>query len=470
LEIQSYNYTKRKSIVFDALIITFIISLSPFKLIAYLVPFLVFLLLIWDGIRKKSIVKFYRYFYIFILLIILYCVNNYLANSKFLFINFFLSILTYSSFIVLFFIPQVIFDNCSIFYLKLCNWLKAILIIEILIGFIQIFFVFFNNGFSFDLAAGDVIQGTINPFSFWHIELGFNNPIFLCNIIFIILFISPVLIDKKKYVLILFTLLIILLASSIHILICIFFAFFSVFLLLGIIKNFKYIIYTVVSIILLVYILAMTQPDNFSLFTTYFTQIFLENTSPKVISLFTSILQLPYEHLNIFIFGLGPGQYTSRASLIASGHFFGSFENPIKLPFTGDAQINPIFSEYIYDLWEKTETNVDFYGGSIMAKPFFSQLSVLVEFGFVGFVFLQYLFFSWVNKIRSLYLKSINSFQKRYLIIILICAFYIYFLGFFENYWEVTQAIFSGLFLITLFYKNINKQINDADIADTQLL
>ncbi|MDE3124609.1 MAG: hypothetical protein KGK14_03775, partial [Bacteroidota bacterium] len=63
-----------------------------------------------------------------------------------------------------------------------------------------------------------------------------------------------------------------------------------------------------------------------------------------------------------------------------------------------------------------------------------------------------------VKKLKSLYYKATNQFQKNYIIIILVSSFYIYFLGFFENYWEVTQAIFPGLLLITLVYKNIKYQ------------
>lgn len=458
MSLTSKNIDKKEYTLFFSVLFTFIVGFSPFKFLAYLMPFIVFILFLRRGISKIRVINFLKIFLLLVLIIPLYYINNYISNSRFLFFNLILSVLTYSSFIVLYFVPTINFDNNSYFYYRLIKTLKYILIIEIVVGYIQILISSILNGFSLDLAAGDIIQGTINLLSFWHSELGFNNPIFLCNLIFIILFISPYLLVNKKYFLVIFSVLLILLASSIHIIICLIFAAFAVFLIFGFLKNVKYFFIVFVFLLILILLLAKTQPTNFYLFQTYFTQIFLENTSPKVIALLTSIFNISKDHINIFIFGLGPGQYTSRASLIASGHFFGSFDNPINIPFTGDGQINKLFKEYIYNLWETTEENVSFYGGSIMAKPFFSQLSVLIEFGLVGYFFLQFLFFYWVKKLKSLYYKATNQFQKNYIIIILVSSFYIYFLGFFENYWEVTQAIFPGLLLITLVYKNIKYQ------------
>ena len=85
------------------------------------------------------------------------------------------------------------------------------------------------------------------------------------------------------------------------------------------------------------------------------------------------------------MFGLGPGQYTSRASLISSGRYFGEFENPVKLPFLDASTASKAFNDYIFDIWEVYATNVEIYGNSTMSRPFFSILSLVIEFGLIFF-------------------------------------------------------------------------------------
>ncbi len=80
------------------------------------------------------------------------------------------------------------------------------------------------------------------------------------------------------------------------------------------------------------------------------------------------------------VWGVGPGQFSSRAGLIGTGLYFGGPLHPQHVPFLPTG-ISEYQSEYLMDLWYGV-ASVNYYGSSY--APFFSWLSVYSEFGIAG--------------------------------------------------------------------------------------
>jgi len=331
--------------------------------------------------------------------------------------------------------------------------LYVILLIETVVAIVQLALFIIINETSLDESTGDIIQGTINPFSFISDEVGFNNQVFTINYIFLLLYEIPYLLKTKRKYLIVIGILVILLASVLHVVFSFALALLTSFLLIGIIKFRKQLFRFFLACVFIIGMLFITQPKNFSLIG-YYSNSIVSLESPKVIVIANTIAFLPEEYPDALLFGLGPGQYTSRASLISSGRYFGEFENPVKLPFLDASTASKAFNDYIFDIWEVYATNVEIYGNSTMSRPFFSILSMVIEFGLIFSLVILILLFRYIGKIRKRYLVA-NLEEKKtlayYHFANMVSVLFIFYLAFFENYLESSASICSGLLLIKYF-------------------
>uniref|UniRef100_UPI00257DC125 hypothetical protein n=1 Tax=Desulfobacter sp. UBA2225 TaxID=1961413 RepID=UPI00257DC125 len=148
---------------------------------------------------------------------------------------------------------------------------------------------------------------------------------------------------------------------------------------------------------------------------------------------------------NYFLFGAGPGQFTSRAGLIASGNYIRSDKIfkilGLELGYTHIQRL------LLSDLWDIVRSSL--FANSSSANPWFSILSINAEFGIIFFVILLACYIKLL--VRVYWSRSINENEKIFVLTVLV---FIFLLSFFENYLEFTQAIFVGLFLIKFIQGN----------------
>ncbi|OJJ18256.1 hypothetical protein BKI52_25885 [marine bacterium AO1-C] len=429
---------------YEVFIIALVITFAPSKLLAYLTPFIC---IGWFIFRANSGKTLYRTFIIvaFILAIIpLY----YFIYSGFIVINVFIIILTYSSFIFIFVTPGQIFSP-KYSYLKYIKVIKYTILIQSFFGIFQLFGLLITTGnFNVDGSTGDVIQGTINPFSFLTAYGGtFSNAMFAVNMVLLLTFFTPYMLTHRKGFFTFFIGLIVLfLASVMHVLIGVIlgFAISLVIYRKKIVPKFKiyhliFIVFLVVGII----VVAIFAPQNFNNISRYGQK--LQNfDQPKTYITYQSFTDLPSEYNTMPFIGLGPGQFASRASLIGTGKYFGEFEKPKKIPFL-KGKASPPFDKYLYKLWEKVVTNPAKYGHSAMTKPYYSILAIYTEFGLIVLMFIFFILFVFIYNNRISYINNTNRFQKYGLFSIAVMIIFLVFISFIENYLEVPQAIFPGL-------------------------
>ena len=318
---------------------------------------------------------------------------------------------------------------------------------ESLIGIMQAIHGFEIYG-TFDSSIGDFVTGTISPFA---PDFSSSNPMFAVNVCFIVLFLCPAARKNLKLkIIIFFGILSLLFSSVMHIISFFLISIFFGFLMCSKIEIRKHFKFSFVIIFFFAF-LFVTQKGNLTLFESY-ANLFLEGKIPKVAVTRIALTELPDGQLTRYCFGVGPGQFVSRAGLIGTGMYLGTLSNPKKLPFLPTG-ISQYVKRYLLDLWEISEEDPGF-GGSFLAKPWYSWLAVFTEYGILGVLFLLGMV-GWI----LLEVRRSSHFQKMQWEGGCFAAgvFFFILIGTVENYWEITQAIFCGVLLLKIQFSRRNK-------------
>ncbi|WPP53328.1 hypothetical protein [Catalinimonas niigatensis] len=375
-----------------------------------------------------------------------------------------LTLITYSSFLFLLLVPSNIYSE-KFDYLHYAKIIKYLILIEGSLGIFQLFVTMLMKSFSFDGSMGDKVQGTISPFSFMVGTSDFGNISFATNMVFLLLFFTPYVLTYKKgkftLSLGLFSLIC---ASVIHLL---FALIISVFVIGFLYRRFTKLSYRALYVLVFIGIgfgvFAKLQPSNFTLIKNY-AIIYAKAKSPKVTSTIDAVTILPQEYPTMMLLGFGPGQYSSRAGLIASGKYLGGMDNNNEYFFLPNDMSSP-FEKVLFPHWLES-TNKGLYGGSAMSKPFYSILSVFTEFGLITLIIVIGLIGYLVLKLRGIFLRitsgTLEKANKFLAFSVASAILFLFFICFIENYLEISQAIFPGLLMIKYFYTYIQRQLEIA--------
>jgi len=421
---------------------------SPYKYLPYLVPFVALGIVIWM-VPYRSIL---RNLLLLIAIWIGWIGIGALLNPDFIFQNALLAVMTYNSFYIPLVIPARYLAGETL-YRCMAKILLVITIIEASIGFIQAIYGYTQKG-SFDLENGDFVEGTID------LALaqspGFETPMFATNMAFSLLAMMPmILVYKKKSwtIPILFGAAVLVLASVVHVLIYLFAAIVVALIIFRPItlKHRRVGLSLLIFGLLIAFLIGLTSvllPTNLNRVTLQFERA-IQLGNPKVILLQRLFTVAPQEYPWLPTMGIGPGQFSSRASLIGSGYYYGGIENPITLPLLKPA-VSKSLDLYVLDLWMRI-LNWPGTAGSTM-KPWASWLSIFSEAGAAGVIAVIFVFTGtlWIAR------KSAKSWSKRVIgfsfgagVILL------FLLGMQENYWETTQAILIGCLSLKQLYANL---------------
>lgn len=421
-----------------------LVCLSPFKPLAYVVPFIA---ICWLYFRSGNYELRKR--------VICICASTVivLALSYVLFRNYrlvggLLAAITYGTFLLLTVIPAKCLGDKALLE-KMTELTRKVLLVEAIVGILQGLVAAYESG-SFDVANGDVVEGTIH-LSFSPDD-AFGNPMFAANLCFMLLALLPRFVAKKRpvYIPVALGIVAFVLASVMHMIV------FLALSLIFAVCMFRPPIPVAIgkprligmALVAPVLTLALLSGNLGTL--PYFATGFLAGELPKGEMVRRAFFDMPAENPTMPIIGLGAGQFSSRASLITTGLYFGGIENPRDMPFL-QAQLSNSVEDYLYDMWVAS-SEVGAFGGGSSVRPFFSWLSVYTEFG--AFVFLGLCAYGLVllNRLR----KSAISGEQKWLAVsagsgIVFC----FLIGFQENYWEVPQAILIGLMLVQVTYANV---------------
>ena len=439
---------KGSNLYYYLVVITLIVSWSPLKSVAYLLPIISFTLFY---LFRKNI-KYISYRLLVITLVTVFHLMLLLLLGRELILqNILISIITYSG--IVFFISTPTPKIDTELYIKISKFVLLVILFQAIIGISQGLLQFIKVGY-FDLATGDAVEGTIHLLP---IPSGsFSNVMFASLMSLSILGVLPYILffDRSKFWVIFLGVISLILSSVMHLILILTVCLItSYFLLKPKILKVVPLSLKVIIVVLVIgspFLAVNLLPTNFSNVVPLINKT-LELETPKSIVYSRILNEMPDDYSLMPIIGLGPGQFSSRAALIGTEHYIGSYNTPTNLPL-----IEPIFAppleKYLLDQWLYV-VNLPYSAGSTLA-PFSSWMSIITEFGFIVFgIIIFYLFRHLVKikrKCRVNKKYKIISFSNVTIILLM------FFLGFQENYWEVSQTIFIGIlfFKITLGYFN----------------
>ena len=423
-----------------------LVAWSPFKLLAFLVPYLSLGLLIATVGSRRFYIKMLFRMVVFVLVYVLLLCVWLIATPGFNLISAFLAVLTYGPLIFAWFVPSGALHVSDALLEKMGSLVRIFVLVEGTLGILQAFYGYFYAG-TFDLANGDWVKGTIG-FSLNGFVKGmdFSNAMFAANIAFSLLFLVATWQVMRYRLLTWIAVLIgtmsLVLASVMHVIIFLGLALIvSAVLYGGLLKlrrTFLFGVLIVVSTTGMFYFL----PTNTSLISSYLEQ-FMRGESPRAVMVRRLFYDIPSDNPWVLYIGTGPGQLTSRAALIVTGMYFGSPLNPKPIPFipTGTTDLQ---KKYFLDLWIESASN-PYYGST--QKPYSSWISMVAEWGvvisiLVIFTLMFRMYIIYKLKIKNWYIAFVYASGLLFLFL----------LGAQENYWEVAQAIFPGIMMLKVLF------------------
>jgi hypothetical protein len=444
-----------KKSYFESFVLALVLCLMPLKIFSYLIPCVVLGWFLYRTSSGKLLQRILIALSVFVVMVVFYHFLALWQGETFLIGNALLSFLTYSTFIFLLIVPGRLIDHATTYdnYVPILKW--AILI-EGTIGILQ--FVIVTLARLSPIINSDAVQGTIGIEAMFTGSAGFGNQIFvICMAFLLILYFPYVRAHRKDYYVFAIGVLSIMLAAVLHVFISLLWALFVTILFYRknlLFSDFSKILVGALSIILLLLPLEVFFP-GISKTTSVFFKIYQGQDSPKFEAMNNTVDRLPDRYPLVNLVGLGPGQYCSRAGLIASGRYYST-----RMSFLPN-RTSDIFRKYFQRSWRKYINSPKRYGNSTMHRPFFSLLSIFSEFGLVGLLlFLGGILYFFV-KIRSFFLFFKNThplyghvaFSMGILLMLLV------FISTFENYLETPQALLPGMMLFKLLYNQLNAEL-----------
>ena len=428
-------------------VLSSVVCWSPSKALPYVVPFVS---VFWIFITTRKIVLYKK---LLILTVIwgIWFICGFISNPDFIIRNGLLAIVTYGSFYLPFLIPSRYLSS-NILYKRIAQILVIIIIFQSSVGLVQVVYGFLSSG-SFDVSNGDYIEGTID------ISLmkqpGFETPIFAINMAMTLIALLPFILIFRRwwwFLPFLFGTTILVLSSVLHALLFLLIAFtISFFFINPVALSSKRVAIAALFITLVLFLMLILMliflPTNLSSITIQLER-FIRFENPKAI-LFQRLFSVVPEvyPLSPYV-GLGPGQFTSRASLIGSGYYIGGIENPRALPYLRP-MVSKAVEDYLLDLWRRLIGWPGSAGSTL--RPFSSWLSVISEAGVIGAFIILFLLLLYLAKVKR---HTRFKGTRIYAFSIVSGLLFLFLLGVQENYWEIPQSILVGCLLLKVLSAN----------------
>lgn len=451
--------TRASPWVVTAYLVCLVVSFSPLKAVAYMLPVLV---LLTGTTFERRAWRFIRRPMLATVALVVVSAGHAVLYPDFIWSNAFAALITYSTLLFL----AADFSRVATLPLirRLTNLTVIWLTFQAVIGVGQaLFSAAVVGGGSFDLAVGDAVKGTINPLPIG--DGSGSNQMFavLLSLYLIALYPNRWLLRSttRRWMLPLIGVAWVL-ASVMH---TVLFAAVAV-LMAALIspverrrRRFARMVQrgrlagaAVAGALVLGGALWVFLPSNLQTLPHYVEQAVsgfrqpVDGVSPKVLATVNTIAVLPTIEPGQPVYGLGLGQYSSRAGLIMSGTYL-----------SGDFYLPPRSRNVSYELIYQLQASIRGQNVGSTNFPYYSWLSVYGELGAIGLVLCLFWLSIVLRRARgaqSTPLAGSVGFGQSIAIAIL----YVAFLGLQDNYWEFAQAIFCPLFLLKLYYDYLKGQ------------
>lgn len=415
-------------------IIATLFCFSPSKLLAYFAPIVVIICFLAIAKRANTLKRVLAIAMFSGLLISFYT----LAGDSFAFPSAIVQILTYSAFIVTFAIDHRYLTN-PLLHNKIEKFISYVALAQSFVGIMQAIYSFVQTG-TFDSNSGDAVAGTIS--ASLSPDGTMSNYMFGVNFTFILLFLLPSLLYKRKRkITVLLVALTFILASVLHVMIFCIISFVAAFIFCwpALPKGRIQVILPLFgSGLVVVSILFLST--NWSLLPRLIRGV-TDGEFPRALAYDRVFGVMMSKYPLMPIVGLGPGQFSSRAAAMASGYYLGGFDNPRQLPLL-PASMSPAFNNYLLDLWIQSR-----YSAGSTSQPFSSWLAIYTEHG--GLVSIAVIIILGYHILNAV-LLAYRTKQRWTGTVVCAAMLFLFLLGFQDAYWEVPQAILVGVMLIKL--------------------
>ena len=383
-----------------------------------------------------------------------------LIVSEFLIINYLVAVVTYSTII-----PILVIDNrwlaSRALLEKMLGVMAPMIVVQGAIGIVQAVYGAMQNG-TFGGANGDHVTGTIYP----HLELAnsFSNPMFAVNMVLMLYacLSLPAALHGPRRMWMIVGAISFVLASVVHVLV------FAVCAIAGAALVMRAprtdgeqtgprngLLLTL--LVLITGLSYVALPEVATISDVAETVLDLEDVNmPRAVMLGRVLADLPDDDATQPYIGLGPGQFSSRASLIMSGVYLGGEDDPKPLPFF-TPHVSRLADDYCIALMMAMRERGLAVGSS--QQPFFSWLDVYTETGLLGMVVVFGSIARVLLRVRG---RARSHPEVRYQA--LLCSagiLLLALLGWQSDYWEVPQAILVGVLALKVMYANVMYPLDD---------
>lgn len=427
----------------ETLIIALLMVWSPSNALGYVAPFVSLGWYIWRTRSAAALGRGLAWFVGWGLIIALYAA----FRPDFALPSALLAIVTYSSFLALLVIRPQRLGGAALWETvqKILRWVA---IIEGSLGLVQAVYGFTQTG-SFYGANGDYVEGTIHPWL--QAELAFSNPMFAVNMAFILLALLPAWAARGRGwlalgigggALILASVLHVLYLAAISIAMAV------VILYPSLIRKKAGVALVILLLIAAVIVDNVIGGIRLDIAASLWT-LNSQGQTPRGIVIGHVLDEIPAENPLMPLVGVGPGQFSSRAGLIGTGYYFGRPDRPRALPFSSTG-MSSVFRDYVLYAW------LDFprapWMTSSSIQPYFSWMSVYVEFGGLAFSAILLVIAIGLFRLRRF---AVTPIARLHALSLGASVILLFVLGIQENYWETAQAIYLGVLLILLQYGHL---------------
>jgi hypothetical protein len=429
---------------------------TPFKPLGYVLPGLFTLWMALQGGVQRN-----RMFAVLISIAI-GAMAYQLILREFLIVNYLVAIVTYSTVI-----PVLLIDSRRLASRALLERIIAAMVpmiaIQGAIGIVQAVYGAMQSG-TFGSNNGDRVTGTIYPFL--EPERAFSNPMFAVNMALMLLtcLSLPSVLDGRRRKVLAVGAVSLVLASVLHVLVFLVGAVLIAALLVRVPRKTGTRRAPRNLVILLVLVAGLSYaalPDNVGGITRVAeAALDLEAVDvPRAIMLGRVLFDLPDEDPVQPYVGLGPGQFSSRASLIMSGEYLGGEGKPKALPFV-TPRVTRLADDYcVALLLAARAADADAHQIGSSQQPFFSWLDVYTETGLLGLILVFGSIARVVMRVRA---HAGRQPERRFQAVL--CTAGIVFLvliGWQVDYWEIPQAILVGVLALKVIYANVMYPVDD---------
>ncbi len=451
--------------MYEAVILSLILTWFPSKVLSYASPIIIigYTFIIYRN--YQILFTFSKIFFFGFLFIGL----NYLLRSNYIFSNGLLSLFTYGSFLLAWSFSQ---RGVSPWHMrKIYNALYFTIAFQSILGLLQFLLAYIKFGL-YTVDMGDFIQGTIMPFSFNMTgDRGIGNAYFVINILIMML---VLLTDQRKnkrfYKIIALGSITVILAGVHHALISFFLGLFVALLIAELKRAIRYVFLFIPAIAATLTVFYFLNPNNVYLYSNYFN-LYSSGESFKTIAMKRALIDLNRDHPDVSFFGTGPGQFSSRAGLLASGTYLGGLDENRSVPFF-PIEKSEYFKNYAFDIYYSMKMDKSTVHGAA-SRTFFSLMSIYVELGMALSIGIVIYLIRRIILLKKRYKQFIemNFIEGKTSIIIIISAvMFFIFISFFENYLEMTQATMTSFLLIKILCNNLNQYVPIVDKKNCEQL